>query len=131
MASEGSFNLMSIVVGGSFGALAGAAVNLLMHGRERHEQMRTFAKALAREVLLITRKLKPLPKDMASFVDNSEYIDSPDSPLTKDDLAVFYSNTDKIGLLDEKSALSSLKFYGNMVTVRAFRPTARRMALLR
>ena len=104
--------LISILTSVLFGALAGIAANVFMHGRSRWIEMQSYAVALAREMLLITRKLDQYGSDIkaagSAVIDSGEF---PKSSLDPDDFLIFRSNTSKIGLLDKPLALSTMKFY--------------------
>ena len=81
------------------GAFGGLSINVFLYGRTRWIEMQILTKALAREIIFLTRKL-------------DEY--SPASPslyISDDDMIVFRSNTGKIGLMEPTLVFKTVKFY--------------------
>lgn len=105
---------LTIVISASFGAVAGFIANIVMQGRARHLDMQTYASALVREMLLITRKLEEYVKTLQEYNERRRegaVSNVPGHSLTSEDLLIFQTNTSKIGLLEKPFALSTLKFY--------------------
>jgi hypothetical protein len=114
--------LLSAVVGGVVGFFG----NIVMQNRTRWLEIRTYSKALAREMELIARKLNEYSKFLERYDEHINTLAAshlevtrrsvsafkvPRLPMVNDDLIIFNSDAAKIGLLDEPFAMSTLKFY--------------------
>lgn len=113
--------MLQIIISGGFGALAGFIASLFMQNRVRRLDARTYAAAVAREMLLITRKLNSYSTALRGL--ERELLDDrdlhvPELLLSDQDLIVYHSNTAKIGLLEGPHALRLLKFYQQVRDLR-------------
>lgn len=84
------------------GLIGGFLSNVLLQRRTRWIEMQILSRVLAREVLLLNRKLEAASK-LNSIRQPS---------IEADDMLIFRSNTAKLGLLESWLALRTMKFYG-------------------
>lgn len=95
-------------------AITAFFVGYFLHGGARWTETQGFGLSIAREILLITRKLEIYEEELKQFRDDLKSVVGetvPLIPLTDSDMLVFSGNTGKIGLLDRRLALVVLKFY--------------------
>ena len=95
-------------------SIAALYVGYLLHGGAKWTETQAFGQSIAREILLITRKLETYEEELKRFRDDLESVVGEKIlpiPLTDSDMIVFNSNTDKVGLLEPGMSLIVLKFY--------------------
>lgn len=111
-------DVLTIVISATVGAAVGFFGNLIMQGRTRWLETQTYGATVAREILLVTRKLDTYQGDLEGFEKELVgYV--PKIPLNNDDTLIYRSNTSKIGLLDKSYALTTMKFYQRVRDLRA------------
>lgn len=102
-------NLVTILISALVGGAVAFVGNLLMQNRTRWLETQSYGSALAREMLLITRRLEAYSKALSTAAKQHRPL--PRWPIRDDDLLIFKANTSKIGLLKKPLALSLMKFY--------------------
>lgn len=113
--------MLQIIVSVVSGAVAGFVASVFMQDRVRRLDARTYAAAVAREMLLITRKLNSYStalRGLEKRLEDDKDLTVPNLTLNNEDLIVYHSNTSKIGLLEGPRALRLLKFYQNVRDLR-------------